>query len=103
VVDVNVARGAARVSNDKVTRVNAITDLFASGYVWYIPGPDTQAVIDQFADFPAGSSDDLVDSATHALARLKTFVLDFRIRAEAEDEEDEARLRAKTGRRLYRM
>lgn len=92
-VDVNIARGPNRVSNDKVTRVAAITDLFRSKYVWYRPGPDTNEVISEFLDFPAGSSDDLVDSSTHALARAKTQILDFKIRAEDEDEKDNALLR----------
>lgn len=91
--DVNIARGASRTSNDKVTRVHAITDLFRSRYVWYRPGPDTNEVISEFLDFPAGASDDLVDSSTHALAFAKRLVLDYKIRAADEEEDDNATVR----------
>lgn len=57
--------------NDKIARVNSITDLFASGVVW---APDTRfadEVIEEFASFPAGEHDDLVDSSTQALIRFR--------------------------------
>ena len=57
--------------NDKIARVNAVTDLFASGAVW---APDTrwaQEVIEEAASFPAGEHDDYVDSMTQALLRYR--------------------------------
>jgi hypothetical protein len=57
--------------NDKITRVNAVADLFASGVIWC---PDTRwahELIDETADFPNGEHDDLVDSMTCALARYR--------------------------------
>jgi predicted phage terminase large subunit-like protein len=56
---------------DKISRVNAVSDLFASGIVW---APDTRwakDVIEECNDFPSGSNDDLVDSTTQALLRFR--------------------------------
>lgn len=57
--------------NDKVVRVNAVSDLFSSGIVWC---PDTRwadEVMEEFAAFPVGENDDLVDSSTQALLRFR--------------------------------
>jgi predicted phage terminase large subunit-like protein len=57
--------------NDKISRLNAVSDLFASGKVW---APDTQwaeEVIDEVASFPAGEHDDYVDSTSLALMRFR--------------------------------
>ena len=57
--------------NDKVVRVNAVSDLFSAGVVW---APDTrwaEDVIEEFASFPAGDHDDYVDSGTQALLRYR--------------------------------
>ena len=57
--------------NDKISRLNAVSDLFASGRVW---APNTQwaeAVIDEVASFPAGEHDDYVDSVSLALMRFR--------------------------------
>ena len=57
--------------NDKISRVNAISDLFASGIVWC---PDTrwaEEVMDELASFPNGDHDDLVDSSSQALMRFR--------------------------------
>ena len=72
--------------NDKIARVNAVTDLFASGVIW---APDTrwaQEVIEEAASFPAGEHDDYVDSMTQALLRFRKggFV---RLHSDEEDEE----------------
>jgi len=56
---------------DKISRVNAITDLFSSGIVW---APDRRwawEVIEECNDFPAGRNDDLVDSTSLALLRFR--------------------------------
>ena len=57
--------------NDKLSRVNAVSDLFASGRVWAPPTRWAEKVIEQFADFPNGDHDDLVDSSTQALLRFR--------------------------------
>ena len=57
--------------NDKIARVNSVADMFASGMVW---APNTrwaEEVIEEFAAFPAGDHDDLVDSSTQALMRFR--------------------------------
>ena len=53
--------------NDKIARLNAVSDLFASGMVW---APNThwaEEVMDEVASFPAGEHDDYVDSTSMAL------------------------------------
>jgi predicted phage terminase large subunit-like protein len=57
--------------NDKISRLNAVSDLFASGRVW---APNTQwaeEVIDEVASFPSGEHDDYVDSVSLALMRFR--------------------------------
>jgi predicted phage terminase large subunit-like protein len=57
--------------NDKVARMNAVSDLFASGKVW---APDTRwarEVIEEVAAFPVGDHDDFVDTTTQALLRYR--------------------------------
>jgi predicted phage terminase large subunit-like protein len=57
--------------NDKIARVNAISDLFASGKVW---APDTRwarEVIEEVAAFPVGEHDDFVDTTSQALLRFR--------------------------------
>jgi predicted phage terminase large subunit-like protein len=57
--------------NDKISRVNSVTDLFASGIVWAPDRRWAREVIDQAQDFPSGKNDDLVDSLTLALMRFR--------------------------------
>lgn len=57
--------------NDKISRLNAVSDLFASGRVW---APNTQwaeEVIDEVASFPSGEHDDYVDAVSLALSRFR--------------------------------
>ena len=56
---------------DKIARVNAVSDLFASGVVWAPPTRWAEEVIEECAAFPAGEHDDLVDSTTQALLRFR--------------------------------
>jgi len=56
---------------DKIARVNAISDLFHSSHVWAPPKRWAEEVIEQFAAFPTGDHDDLVDSSTQALLRFR--------------------------------
>ena len=57
--------------NDKIARVNAVADLFASGNVWAPDRRFSEEVIEEFASFPSGDHDDLVDSSTQALLRFR--------------------------------
>ena len=57
--------------NDKMARVNAITDIFASGKVW---APNTRwakEVIEECASFPVSAHDDYVDCVTSGLLRFR--------------------------------
>ena len=57
--------------NDKISRLNAVSDLFASSRVW---APNThwaEEVIEEVASFPAGEHDDYVDSVSLALMRFR--------------------------------
>lgn len=57
--------------NDKVARVNAVADLFSSGVIWAPARRWAEEVIEEFASFPTGDHDDLVDSSTQALIRYR--------------------------------
>jgi predicted phage terminase large subunit-like protein len=57
--------------NDKIARLNAVSDLFASGRVWAPATRWAEEVIDEVASFPAGSHDDYVDSVSLALMRFR--------------------------------
>ena len=57
--------------NDKITRLNAVSDLFASGMVWAPNTSWAEAVIDEVAAFPSGEHDDYVDSVSLALMRYR--------------------------------
>jgi len=56
---------------DKIARVNAVSDLFASGIVWCPATRWAEEVVEECAAFPAGDNDDLVDSTTQALLRFR--------------------------------
>lgn len=56
---------------DKIARTNAISDIFSSGLVWAPKKRWAEAVIEEFASFPNGDHDDLVDSSTQALLRFR--------------------------------
>lgn len=58
--------------NDKITRLNAIADIFASGKVWAPHKRWADELIDEVAAFPAGKNDDLVDCVSLALARFRS-------------------------------
>lgn len=57
--------------NDKIARVNAISDLFSSGYVWCPQTRWADEVMEECASFPNGDHDDLVDSTSQALLRFR--------------------------------
>ena len=57
--------------NDKITRVNSVSDLFASGKIWAPRKRWAEEVIEEMAAFPNSDHDDLVDSATQALIRFR--------------------------------
>jgi predicted phage terminase large subunit-like protein len=56
---------------DKHARVNAVTSMFESGFVWMPDEPWAHEMRDECAAFPNGEHDDLVDSMTQALLRFR--------------------------------
>ena len=56
---------------DKISRLNAVSDVIASGKVWVPETRWAEELIDEIASFPAGENDDLVDATTLALARFR--------------------------------
>ena len=73
--------------SDKIARVNAISDLFASGVVWCPETRWADEVMEEMASFPNGDHDDLVDSSSQALLRFRQGGFIF----VQSDEEDEPR------------
>jgi len=57
--------------NDKISRLNAVADIFASGRVWAPATHWAEEVVDEVAEFPAGSHDDYVDSLSLAMMRFR--------------------------------
>ena len=57
--------------NDKIARLNAVADMFASGHVWVPNTHWAEELIEEVASFPSGEHDDLVDSMTQALLRYR--------------------------------
>jgi len=69
VADYTPVRGTKANPNDKISRLNGISDLFASGMVWR---PDTrwaEEVAEEVAG--AGDNDDLADTTVMALMRFR--------------------------------
>jgi predicted phage terminase large subunit-like protein len=57
--------------NDKIARLNAVADLFASGHVWVPNTSWAEELVEEVASFPSGEHDDLVDSMSQALLRYR--------------------------------
>jgi predicted phage terminase large subunit-like protein len=76
--------------NDKIVRLNAVSDLFASGSVW---APDTRwarEVIEEVASFPNGENDDYVDTTSQALLRFRRGGF---IRLDSDEQDDRINMR----------
>lgn len=56
---------------DKIARVNAVADMFASGHVWFPETSWAAATVEEILAFPAGEHDDEVDTMTLALQRIR--------------------------------
>lgn len=57
--------------NDKISRLNAVADIFASGRVWAPSRRWAEEVIDEVAEFPAGANDDWTDTVSMAMHRFR--------------------------------
>ena len=73
--------------NDKIARLNSVSDIFASGMVWVPNTSWAEELVEEVASFPSGEHDDMVDSMSQALLRYRRGGF---IRLES-DEEDEPR------------
>jgi predicted phage terminase large subunit-like protein len=76
--------------NDKISRVNAITDLFYSGFVWCPDLRWAEEVVEECAAFPNGDHDDIVDSTSQALLRFRQGGF-IRLNSDEQDEVKEFR------------
>jgi len=56
---------------DKIARLNAVSDIIASGKVWVPRTRWAEELVDEIAEFPSGEHDDLVDATTLALMRFR--------------------------------
>ena len=57
--------------NDKIARLNAVADIFASGRVWVPQTRWADELVEEVASFPSGEHDDLVDSMSQAMLRFR--------------------------------
>jgi len=57
---------------DKIARLNAVSDIIASGKVWVPRTRWAEELVDEIAEFPSGQHDDLVDATTLALMRFRS-------------------------------
>ena len=56
---------------DKIARLNSVSDIIASGKVWIPQTRWAEELVDEVAAFPSGEHDDLVDATTLALMRFR--------------------------------
>ncbi len=83
---------------DKISRVNAVSDLFSGGVVWAPDRRWAHEVIEECNDFPSGANDDLVDSTTLALARFRQGGF---IRLPNDEEDDIVMFRGRNHKKYY--
>lgn len=74
---------------DKVARAYAVQAMFENEQVWYIDSPETCEVIDECARFPSGVRNDLVDTVTQALIRMRNLKMTRHRDDRDEDQQDE--------------
>lgn len=60
-----------RGTGDKLARLNSVSDILSSGFVWVPATRWAEEVIEEVAGFPFASHDDLVDSTVMALLRFR--------------------------------
>lgn len=77
---------------DKIARLNAVSDMFASGHVWFPETAWAAQTVEEILAFPAGEHDDEVDTMTLALQRIRKGGL-LRLSTDHEDNEGFQRAR----------
>ena len=75
---------------DKIARLNAVSDMFASGQVWFPETSWASATVEEILAFPAGEHDDEVDTMTLAMMRIRKGGL-LRLATDYEDNEEYVR------------
>ncbi len=83
---------------DKIARVNAVSDLFRSGIVWAPDERWAREVMEECNDFPSGQNDDLVDATTLALLRFRQGGF---IRLPSDEDDEVPGFRSSRGKALY--
>jgi predicted phage terminase large subunit-like protein len=68
---ISVTPSQVKGTEDKITRLNAVADLWHSGLVWYIPTQANERTVLQLNDFPATEHDDLTDCMSQAMKYLR--------------------------------
>jgi predicted phage terminase large subunit-like protein len=68
---VPVAEFTPSKGNDKITRLNSVSDIIQSGRAWVPNARWAEELVDEIASFPVGEHDDYVDATTLALARFR--------------------------------
>jgi predicted phage terminase large subunit-like protein len=71
---------------DKIARLNAVADMFASGHVWFPETSWAAQTVEEILAFPAGEHDDEVDTMTLALQRVRKGGL-LQLRTDRDDNE----------------
>jgi predicted phage terminase large subunit-like protein len=71
---------------DKIARLNAVADMFASGHVWFPETAWAAQTVEEILAFPAGEHDDEVDTMTLALQRVRKGGL-LQLRTDRDDNE----------------
>jgi predicted phage terminase large subunit-like protein len=73
---------------DKIARLNAVSDMFSSGHVWFPETRWANEVVEEILAFPSGEHDDDVDGCTLALIRIRQGGL-LRLRTDAPDNDED--------------
>lgn len=83
---------------DKISRMNAVTDMFASGHVWFPENQWASETVEEILAFPAGEHDDEVDAMTLAMMRIRKGGL---LRLSTDKEDNEVFMRSRRGAAYY--
>ena len=83
---------------DKIARINAVSDMFAAGHVWFPETHWAAETVEEILAFPAGEHDDEVDAMTLALMRVRKGGL---LRLATDKEDNEVFMRARRGVAYY--
>ena len=83
---------------DKIARLNSVSDIIASGKVWVPRTRWAEELVDEIAAFPSGEHDDLVDATTLALMRFRAGGF---LRLPSDEPEDIKLFKSRRGERYY--